>query len=50
MQEIVEKVMRRIQPTPPPVKFSSLDDKAQTFGAICSALEVAREGIIRRLQ
>jgi glucokinase len=50
MLSIVEKVIQRIQPTPPPIKFSSLEDKAQTYGAICSALGVAHEAIIRRLR
>jgi glucokinase len=49
MLETVEKVVHRIQPDPPPIRFSSLEDKAQTYGAICSALSVAREAISRRL-
>jgi glucokinase len=50
MLPVVEKVIQRIQPTPPPIKFSSLDDKAQTYGAISSALDVAHEAIIRDLR
>jgi len=50
MLEIADKVIHRIQPTPPPIRLSSLDDKAQTYGAICSALDVAHEAIIRRLR
>ena len=50
MLSIVEKVVHRIQPTPPPIKLSSLEDKAQTYGAIRSALVVARDAIIRRLR
>jgi glucokinase len=49
MLSIVEKVIQRIQPTPPPIKFSSLEDKAQTYGAISSALGVAHNAIIGRL-
>jgi hypothetical protein len=33
----------------PPVKFSSLEDKAQTFGAIRSALTLAQQAVARRL-
>jgi glucokinase len=49
MLSIVEKVVHRIQPTPPPIKLSSLEDKAQTYGAIRSALGVARDAILRNL-
>jgi predicted NBD/HSP70 family sugar kinase len=46
-----ERVVRRIQPDdPPPIKLSALEDKAQTYGAIYSALAVAREAITRRLR
>ena len=46
-----EKVVRRVQPDdPPPIKLSALEDKAQTYGAIYSALAVAREAITRRLR
>lgn len=50
MLSIVEKVIHRIQPTPPPIKLSSLEDKAQTYGAIRSALGVARDAILMRLR
>ncbi len=50
MMETVEKVVHRLQPNPPPIKLSSLEDKAQTYGAIRSALDVAREAIVRNLQ
>ena len=50
MLSTVEKVVHRIQPSPPPIKLSSLEDKAQTCGAIRSALDVAREATIRRLR
>jgi glucokinase len=47
---IVNKVVARIQPDPPPIQMSSLEDKAQTYGAIHSALTVTRQGIARRLR
>jgi glucokinase len=50
MLPIVEQVVRRIQPTPPPIKLSSLEDKAQTYGAARAALGVAHDAIIRRLR
>jgi len=50
MLEMVEKVVRRLQPNPPPIKLSLLGDKAQTYGAIYSALGVAREAIVRHLK
>ena len=33
----------------PPIKLSTLEDKAQTFGAIRSALDLAQQAIARRL-
>jgi glucokinase len=50
MLEVVEKVVHRLQPTPPPIKLSLLGDKAQTYGAIYAALGVAREAIVRNLE
>lgn len=42
--ETVGRVVRRIHPDiAPPIKLSSLEDKAQTYGAIYSALEAARQ-------
>ena len=49
MLETVEKVAHRIQPSPPPIRFSSLEDKAQTYGAIWSALDLAYEAVARHL-
>ncbi len=50
MLETVDRVVRAIQKdVTPPVKLSALEDKAQTFGAISSALTVARDAIARRL-
>jgi len=46
----VEKVVRRIQPSPPPIRLSALGDKAQTYGAIFSALRLAQEAIAHRLR
>jgi len=51
MLSIVEKVVRRIQiDITPPFALSSLGDKAQTYGAIRSALDVASERIAARLR
>lgn len=44
----VEKVVRRIQPDPPPIRFSSLEGKAQTYGAIFSALTAAQAASRRK--
>jgi glucokinase len=50
MLETVDKVVRSIQKEiVPSIKLSSLEDKAQTFGAIYSALSVSHEAILRRL-
>ncbi len=49
--ETAERVVRRIVPdNAPPLKLSALEDNAQTYGAIVSALTVAREAIIRELR
>lgn len=49
MLETVEKVVRRIQmEITPAIKLSALGDKAQTFGAIRSALNAAQEAAVRR--
>jgi predicted NBD/HSP70 family sugar kinase len=45
----IEKVLRRIHQDPPPVRLSALEDKAQTYGAIYSALTAAQEAVARRL-
>jgi len=45
----VTRVVARIHRDPPPVRLSSLGDKAQTYGAIVSAVTLAQEVIIRRL-
>jgi len=50
MLATVEKVVRRIQPDPPPLKLSALQDQAQTFGAIFSALNLAQEAVLRQLR
>jgi glucokinase len=49
MLATVEKVLRRIQPDPPPLKLSALQDKAQTHGAIFSALGLARDALLHQL-
>jgi predicted NBD/HSP70 family sugar kinase len=51
MLAIVERVVRRIQKEiTPPMKLSSLGDKAQTYGAIRAALTKAQEALARRLR
>jgi predicted NBD/HSP70 family sugar kinase len=51
MLAIVENVVRRIQRgVSPPFKLSALGDKAQTCGAIRSALGAATERIAARLR
>jgi glucokinase len=49
MLATVDKVVRRIQPDPPPLKLSALQDQAQTYGAIFSALSLAQEAVLRQL-
>jgi glucokinase len=51
MLAIVRRVVARIHPeTQPPITLSALEDKAQTFGAIRSALDAAGERIARQLR
>ncbi len=50
MLATVEKVVRRIQPDPPPLKLSALQEKAQTYGAIFSALSLAQDAVLRQLR
>src|SRR5437016_7741005 len=47
--DTVRRVVARIHRDPPPIRLSSLGDKAQTYGAIFSALTLAQEVIIRHL-
>jgi glucokinase len=50
MLSTVGKVVQHIyKENAPPIKLSALEDKAQTFGAIRSALTVAYETVARRL-
>jgi hypothetical protein len=50
MLSTIEKVVQHIQKeNTPPIKLSALEDKAQTFGAVRSALTVAYETVARRL-
>jgi glucokinase len=49
MLATVDRVVHRLQSNPPPIKLSALEDKAQTYGAICSALGLAHQVIARRL-
>ena len=48
--DTVTRVVRRIHPQAPPIKLSALKDKAQTYGAIFSALRLAYEAAVRRLE
>src|SRR5579863_5133440 len=47
--DTVTRVVRRIHPQAPPIKLSALKGKAQTYGAIFSALSLAYEAVARRL-
>ena len=50
MFSTVNKIVQHIyKENAPPIKFSSLEDKAQTFGAIRSALTLAQQAVARRL-
>jgi len=50
MLSTVNKIVQYIyKENAPPIRFSSLEDKAQTFGAIRSALTLAQQAITRRL-
>ncbi len=50
MLDTVNKVVRSIQKDiTPPIKLSELEDKAQTFGAVHSALTLARRAIVRQM-
>jgi predicted NBD/HSP70 family sugar kinase len=50
MLSTVVKVVQHIQKeNTPPIKLSALEDKAQTFGAVRSALTLAQQAIARRL-
>lgn len=49
MLEVVNRVVRRIHPDiAPPIKLSALGDKAQTYGAIYSALGAAQQARTER--
>jgi hypothetical protein len=50
MLSTVGKVVQHLyKENAPPIKLSALEDKAQTFGAISSALTVALRAVARRL-
>jgi predicted NBD/HSP70 family sugar kinase len=50
MLSTVGKVVQHIyKENAPPIKLSALEDKAQTFGAIRSALTIALAAVARRL-
>jgi predicted NBD/HSP70 family sugar kinase len=48
MLSTIENVARRIQPNLPPVRLSALDERAQTFGAVFSAMTVACHAALRQ--
>jgi glucokinase len=43
----VDRVLRRIHPNPPAVRLSSLGDKAQIWGALCTLLYPDQQPVIR---
>ena len=43
----VDRVVRRIHPNPPPVRLSTLGDRAQIWGALCTLFEPERQHAIR---
>jgi glucokinase len=43
----VEKVVRRIHPKPPAIRLSTLEDKAQIWGALHTLLHPSEQGAIR---
>jgi glucokinase len=45
MKRIIQNVLAHFRPNPPAVVFSSLGESAQTYGAVFSALSVARRQI-----
>ena len=47
MLTIVERVVRRIHPNPPPIRLSSLGDRAQIWGAMSTLLYPERQPVIR---
>jgi predicted NBD/HSP70 family sugar kinase len=50
MLSTVGKVVQHVyKENAPPIKLSALEDKAQTFGAIRSALDLAQQAVVRRL-
>jgi glucokinase len=47
MMATVDRVVRRIHPDPPPIKMSSLGDRAQIWGALCTLLYPEQQPVIR---
>lgn len=45
--ETVEKVVQRIHPNPPAIRLSTLEDKAQIWGALYTLLHPSEQGAIR---
>ena len=47
MLATVDRVVRKIHPNPPPIKMSSLGDRAQIWGALCTLLYPEKQSVIR---
>jgi len=47
MLTTVDRVVRKIHPNPPPIKMSSLGDRAQIWGALCTLLYPEKQPVIR---
>jgi predicted NBD/HSP70 family sugar kinase len=47
---IVRKVVERVRPDPPRIELSALEDKAQTYGGIYSALTLAYDAAARNFK
>jgi glucokinase len=47
MLATVDRVVRHIHPNPPPIKMSSLGDRAQIWGALCTLLYPEQQSVIR---
>jgi glucokinase len=45
-QNVTHTILRGLEP---PIKLSSLEDKAQTYGAICAALSGAQRAALRKI-
>jgi len=46
----IDRVVRRIHPNPPPIKTSSLGDRAQIWGAVYTLLHPEEQAVIRAVE